>query len=59
MFTKSDLHIGRTYRPGKHGRHIVWMNDTHLRYDHKQLQDGNYFPLLTQEQFLKWANFQL
>lgn len=59
MISKADLAIGKTYHLGKHSRHIVWMDESHIRYDCKQLQDGNYFPLLTQERFLKWVNGQI
>ncbi|HHF6382291.1 hypothetical protein [Haemophilus influenzae] len=63
--TKNDLKIGRFYsakQPQRFGffrllndREIIWLSDTHVKYDSPSVKFGAKYPIVTIERFLKWV----
>lgn len=57
--TAADIVVGKRYRPKRTGyaREVIWIDPLkrQVQYDSDAVKDGQNFPVVSMEAFLKWA----
>lgn len=66
-----ELRVGATYRAKRPRRYftlrgdyhndrtILWVDERNVQYDGPAVADGRRYPVVTREEFLKWASHEV